>query len=163
MVDLGVGAGYFAIPMAHCVRVDSGEGVVFGVDSEPRMLEVFEERAVEAGLEGVTRTVEVAGVDSTRLPFDDGSIDLVVAGNLVHELDDRGAAFSEVCRILAPRGRFAIVDWAPDENPRSGPPADHRLSPDVVKDELVATGFERTSAHNLYEDYYVLLGVKDET
>lgn len=52
--------------------------------------------------------------DACRLPFADGTFDLVVANQLLPWLPDAGAAFSEVARVLRPGGVFAFATLGPD-------------------------------------------------
>jgi ubiquinone/menaquinone biosynthesis C-methylase UbiE len=47
--------------------------------------------------------------DAGKLPFCDGSFDLVTANMVVEHLDDPSAVFEEVARVLAAGGRFAFV------------------------------------------------------
>jgi SAM-dependent methyltransferase len=47
--------------------------------------------------------------DATRLPFPDGSADLITAFMCLHDFDDMPAAVAEAARILTPGGRFAIA------------------------------------------------------
>ncbi|MFF0274428.1 MULTISPECIES: class I SAM-dependent methyltransferase [unclassified Streptomyces] len=51
--------------------------------------------------------------DAQRLPFPDGSFDLVVCQFGVMFFPDRVAAYGEVRRVLAPGGRFLFNTWGP--------------------------------------------------
>ncbi|MFI6547856.1 class I SAM-dependent methyltransferase [Streptomyces prunicolor] len=51
--------------------------------------------------------------DAQRLPFEDGSFDLVVCQFGVMFFPDRPAAYTEVRRVLAPQGRFLFNSWGP--------------------------------------------------
>ncbi|MGW7613153.1 class I SAM-dependent methyltransferase [Streptomyces sp. NPDC054766] len=51
--------------------------------------------------------------DAQRLPFPDGSFDLVVCQFGVMFFPDRIEAFTEVHRVLAPGGRFLFNTWGP--------------------------------------------------
>jgi ubiquinone/menaquinone biosynthesis C-methylase UbiE len=44
--------------------------------------------------------------DATRLPFADGSVDLVMTLGGIHHVNDRVALFKEIARVLKPGGRF---------------------------------------------------------
>ncbi|HEX3344177.1 MAG TPA: class I SAM-dependent methyltransferase [Polyangiaceae bacterium] len=44
----------------------------------------------------------------TELPYDDGVFDLVAAFDIVEHVDDDDAAFSELSRVAAPRGRVLL-------------------------------------------------------
>lgn len=59
----------------------------------------------DPNFEGVT-TVEA---DINRgVPFPDGSFDLVISEDVVHQLENPWFIFREVARVLAPRGHFVL-------------------------------------------------------
>ncbi|KRB44152.1 MULTISPECIES: bifunctional 2-polyprenyl-6-hydroxyphenol methylase/3-demethylubiquinol 3-O-methyltransferase UbiG [unclassified Terrabacter] len=47
--------------------------------------------------------------DATRLPFADGSLDLVMAFDLLEHLEDDDAAVAEVHRVLKPTGTYLVA------------------------------------------------------
>ncbi|MBK3635613.1 methyltransferase domain-containing protein [Streptomyces sp. MBT97] len=51
--------------------------------------------------------------DAQQLPFEDAGFDLVVCQFGVMFFPDRPAAYTEVRRVLAPRGRFLFSSWGP--------------------------------------------------
>ncbi|MFF7987784.1 class I SAM-dependent methyltransferase [Streptomyces sp. NPDC007901] len=51
--------------------------------------------------------------DAQELPFEDGGFDLVLCQFGVMFFPDRPAAYAEVRRVLAPRGRFLFNSWGP--------------------------------------------------
>jgi SAM-dependent methyltransferase len=53
--------------------------------------------------------------DLYNVPLPDGAADAVVLHQVLHFLDDPGAAVAEVTRVLKPGGRLLIVDFAPHE------------------------------------------------
>ncbi len=63
-------------------------------------------------LVGRTARVKLIEGAAEKLPFDDGSVDLVFSSFLLHELPAavRIAALREMARVLAPRGRIVIVE-----------------------------------------------------
>jgi SAM-dependent methyltransferase len=48
--------------------------------------------------------------DGVALPFRDGVFDAIAAVDLVHHVSRPGAFFEEAARVLAPRGRIAVVE-----------------------------------------------------
>ncbi|THG31697.1 class I SAM-dependent methyltransferase [Naasia lichenicola] len=100
VLDVGCGSGEF-------LRFAASLGArVSGVDPAVGMLELARRAAPDADL-------SAAGWES--LPFDDGSIDVVVAINALQFADDLDAALAEVERVLRPGGRIAIANWAEAE------------------------------------------------
>lgn len=71
--------------------------------------------------------------DITRLPFVEGSFDLVTANMVVEHLDDPEAQFREVYRILKPGGRF--IFHTPNAHGHFA--AMRKLTPSRLKDALV--------------------------
>jgi SAM-dependent methyltransferase len=97
-------------PRRKALEVGCGEGRVtrdlkarghdvVAVDASPSLLRL----AREADPEG-----EYVLADAARLPFEDGSFDLVVAFNSLMDIDDMPGAVAEAARVLEPRGHFCI-------------------------------------------------------
>jgi SAM-dependent methyltransferase len=90
-LDVGCGEGRIA-------RELGGRGhTVVGVDVAPGLIELARRRD-ERG------DYRVAAAE--RLPFDDGTFDLVVAFNVLMNVDDPARAVEEAARVLAPGGRL---------------------------------------------------------
>lgn len=119
--DLGCGTGYVTIPMA--ARVTK----VYAIDAQQAMLDALTE---DLPPELKDKVVPLQG-ELPRIPLEDGSIDRVVAVNVVHEVGDLAALESELRRCLRPGGRFTIVDF-PKRETSFGPPVSERLSEDEV-------------------------------
>jgi ubiquinone/menaquinone biosynthesis C-methylase UbiE len=81
-------------------------GSVTGIDMTPEMLEKARASAAEMGVENVT----FIEADAERLPFDDGSYDVVISNGVIDLIPDKDAVFSEIFRVLAPGGRIQIAD-----------------------------------------------------
>lgn len=114
VLELGVGTGRLAVPLAEAGRV---VGVrVVGVDTSPSMLE----RLATRDTAHLVRALEADMVSG--LP--DGPFALVfVAYNTLFNLTDDGAhaaCFRAVAERLGPGGRFVVEAFVPDEPPRSG-------------------------------------------
>lgn len=149
IADIGVGTGYFALPLAE--RLPAAH--VLGVDVEPRMLEVLAERAAE---KGVADRVETVSTTADRPGLDDGSVDVVLLVAVYHELDDRAAYMQRVRKALASGGRVVICDWRHDRGFDHGPPEHHRVAESVARADLETAGFQEITAHDLYDAFYVL-------
>lgn len=90
VLDLGAGAGI--VPQ---MRFRGAVRHVCGVDPDPRVMQNphLDEAAVGVG---------------ESLPFADGRFDLVYSDNVVEHLENPGAVFAEVARVLRPGGRFLL-------------------------------------------------------
>lgn len=69
---------------------------------------------VSAGLlaRAAARGLSVARADAHALPFPDGCFDAIVGGNAVFRYLDYERALRECRRVLAPRGRLAVHQYA---------------------------------------------------
>ena len=112
VLELGVGTGRLAIPMA-----DAGLQVV-GIDSSPAMLAKLEERTDT----GNSSVVTVCGDMVGQLP--DGPFDAcLVAYNTIFNLldvDTQRRCFSEVASRLRPGGCFVVEAIVPDDEAPKG-------------------------------------------
>jgi ArsR family transcriptional regulator len=83
-----------------------------GIDISSEMLAIARDRLLRAGI----TNAQVRLADTYRLPFDgsDGAgFDVVLFHQVLHYLDDPGAAVAEAARVMAPGGRILIADFAP--------------------------------------------------
>ena len=94
VADLGSGTGFFTAAFAPVV------GSLYGVDVRPAFLKAHREK----GLEGAV------AADVAALPFADGSLDAATSIRTFHH--GVADALDEVHRVLAPGGRFVVVDWS---------------------------------------------------
>ncbi|HON82186.1 MAG TPA: class I SAM-dependent methyltransferase [Methanoregulaceae archaeon] len=95
-VDAGCGPALLAIAIALQSRLR-----VYALDSSPPMLRVASGHIRSSGL--VRQVVPVLG-DVHELPFEDGTVDLVVSRGSWFFWNDLAGAFQEVQRVLSPRG-----------------------------------------------------------
>ena len=113
VLDLGCGIGNILIALAE--RIDFNHPLI-GVDVSPDLIRIGEREIVRAGL-GDRIQLQVA--PATRLPFEDGSFDVVLTSHVLKHLDDEAllTSFREVVRVLRPGGRFLL--WEFEKSPRS--------------------------------------------
>jgi cyclopropane fatty-acyl-phospholipid synthase-like methyltransferase len=103
LLDLGCGPGG---PMAFVVGLTGCEGT--GLDLSAAAISAAATRAASIGLAERTALV-VADLDAP-LPLSSGSFDAVMSLDVVLHLRNRLQAFTEVCRVLVPGGRFMFTD-----------------------------------------------------
>jgi cyclopropane fatty-acyl-phospholipid synthase-like methyltransferase len=107
VLEPGPGMGFFTLPLAKRV----GSGRVIAVDIQPRMLNVLRRRATKAGLIQRIET-RLAGSDSLGIDDLGGSVDLVVAVAVVHEMPSADVFFREAVAAMASEGRLLLAEPA---------------------------------------------------
>lgn len=115
-LDLGTGTG-------RMLRLCSPLATrAVGVDLSREMLAV-----ARANLDGPEfRHCALRHAPAERLPFADKSFDVVLSHMVLHFLVDPAAAIIEAARVLRPRGRLILVDFAPHDATVLGPEHAHR-------------------------------------
>lgn len=100
VLDIATATGNTAFALApHARRV-------VGVDLTPEMLAVAREQAAARGIANVL----FQEADAERLPFPDGSFDVVVCRIAAHHFPDVAAFCRESARVLRAGGRLVVID-----------------------------------------------------
>lgn len=105
LLDAGTGTGRMLELLApHARRA-------VGVDVSPEMLSIARDRLLRENF----KNAQVRLADTYRLPFtgETDVFDAVLFHQVLHYLDDPGAAVAEAARVMAPGGRLLIADFAP--------------------------------------------------
>jgi ubiquinone/menaquinone biosynthesis C-methylase UbiE/DNA-binding transcriptional ArsR family regulator len=106
LLDAGTGTGR----MLELLAPHAGRAV--GIDISSEMLAIARDRLLRAGI----TNAQVRLADTYRLPFDgsDGAgFDVVLFHQVLHYLDDPGAAVAQAARVMAPGARLLVADFAP--------------------------------------------------
>ena len=115
VVDLGAGAGQFALAAARRFRL------VTAVDVSPAMLAALRERAAAAGL------ANLACVQAGFLSYEHPGppVDGVYTRNALHQLPDffKALALERIARLLRPGGVLRLRDLIYDFRPAEAPAA----------------------------------------
>jgi ubiquinone/menaquinone biosynthesis C-methylase UbiE len=113
VLDLGCGIGNILIALAE--RIAFSHPPV-GVDVSPDLVRIGEHEIARAAMQD---RIQLQVAPATRLPFDDGSFDVVLTSHVLKHLDDEAllTSFREVARVLRPGGRFLL--WEFEKSARS--------------------------------------------
>lgn len=108
VADIGVGTGYIAWRMA---RKLSAEGLVYGVDIQQKMLELFVKNMKDRGFTNVKAVLGT--ITDPKLP--PNSIDLVIMVDVYHEFSYPYEMMQGICRALKVGGRVAFVEYRAED------------------------------------------------
>ena len=97
VLDYGCGPGRYTLPVARLV---GPEGKVFAVDIQPLAISTTKEKAARESL----TNIEAILVDSYNTGIQDGSIDLALLLDTLHQIGDYNALFLEIHRVLKEDG-----------------------------------------------------------
>jgi len=98
-LEIGSGTGYFSLNLMQLGTIER----LTATDISPGML-----RRLAATAEGLGLEVETVATEAERLPFADGSFDLVFGHAVLHHIPDVDRAFAEFRRVLRPGGAIAF-------------------------------------------------------
>lgn len=102
VLDVGCGTGALLHQLARIYP----QAHLAGVDPVPEMLAVARRR--------LPPSVDLREGWAERLPFADGSFDVVVSCNMFHYIRKPIAALNEMGRVLRSGGALVITDWCDD-------------------------------------------------
>lgn len=111
MLEVPVGTGVLSMPVYETLP----DADITCLDYSPDMMERAKRQAQKRGLENV----RFMQGDVGKLPFPDGSFDLVLSLNGFHAFPDKEAAYREIFRVLRPNGIFCGCFYVSGENRRT--------------------------------------------
>ena len=133
VADIGAAGGWFTIRLARRVGPN---GLVYGEDIQPEMIEAIARRVQDEGLQNV-RTVLGTPTDP-RLPT---PVDAVLIVDVYHEMDDPVTVLRNLARSLKPQGRIGVVGYnAGGGGP--GPEREERVDPQTVVNDAAEAGLQ---------------------
>ncbi|MDE2936175.1 MAG: methyltransferase domain-containing protein [Chloroflexota bacterium] len=143
VLDVAAGTGIVARAVAPSVRK------VVALDATPAMLE---QGRAKAGIEGLTNVVFTEG-DASRLPYGDGSFDLVVCRLAIHHFLEPTIQVREMARVCRRGGNVGLIDLTTSQSAEESllhnqlermrdPSHCRALSPDELRILLAGVGLE---------------------
>jgi ubiquinone/menaquinone biosynthesis C-methylase UbiE len=102
-LDLGSGRGNDVIRLAEEV---GDSGFVYGIDISEGMIAKAKANLLKFQVENA----EILKAELEILPFENDKIDLVISNCTINHATDKRGVWSEVLRILKPKGRFVVSD-----------------------------------------------------
>ncbi len=150
VADIGSATGYFPVRFAQAAP----DGIVYGLDIEPNLVNYLNLRAQREGLGNLVSLV--CEPDNPHIPE---PVDLIFICDTYHHIDARKTYFGRLTEKLRAGGRLVVVDFKPGELP-VGPPPGHKLSAEQVRLELEDAGFQQLESHELEYQYFLVFGLR---
>lgn len=101
IADLGTGNGLLLINIGKM----NPQCRLIGIDFSEKMLEKAEESLSRNDLEA-----RLIKADIIKMPIGDSTVDIAVSNNTFHHIKDRLKLYSEIYRILKPKGKLVYAD-----------------------------------------------------
>jgi len=76
------------------------------VEQSSELVAIAQEKILERG----TANLSVQQIEAGRLPFEDGTFDMVISWGRVHRYEDPPVIFTEMVRVLKSTGRLLVAD-----------------------------------------------------
>jgi ubiquinone/menaquinone biosynthesis C-methylase UbiE len=142
VADFDAGSGFFTRAAARLVR----PGAVWAVDANRELLPRLKNTAELEGLDNIeVVSGSIEHVGGTKLP--DHGLDAVIIANSLFACDHKDAVAKEAARVLKPRGRVLVIDWA-DSFGGMGPHPGHVVSAEAATKLFEAEGFTMAGEAN---------------
>jgi ubiquinone/menaquinone biosynthesis C-methylase UbiE len=100
LLDVGCGNGAAPVHLARTFGLETT-----GVDVDPEQIEAAKEHA-----DGSEQASFLVG-DTTSLPFENGTFDIVFTNKVTHHVRDWPTALTEMTRVLKPGGHLVYSDF----------------------------------------------------
>ncbi|MDX1947032.1 MAG: class I SAM-dependent methyltransferase [Pirellulaceae bacterium] len=132
--DMGCGNGFYTLQLAKMVGSD---GQVYGVDIQPEMLKMLNDRADNQGVENVTPVL--GSLANPRLPK--GRFDLILLVDVYHEFSHPAQMLAAMRAALTPDGVCALVEYRA-EDPNVPIKPEHKMTKEQILKEWPPAGFK---------------------
>jgi ubiquinone/menaquinone biosynthesis C-methylase UbiE len=103
ILEVGPGSGFFTFELAEYA---GPSGYVYGVDIEPKMIALLENKIKREKIKNITTKTASA----YEIPLPNSSVDLVFMGGVLGEIPDKQRALREMQRVLKEKGFVAVME-----------------------------------------------------
>jgi ubiquinone/menaquinone biosynthesis C-methylase UbiE len=152
--DMGCGNGFYTLQLA---KMTGEDGHVYGVDIQPEMLKLLNDRADEQGIRNITPVLGTF-IDP-RLPK--GKFDLILCVDVYHEFSYPEEMLAAMREALAPKGLMVLVEFR-TEDPNVPIKPEHKMSKAQVMKELRPNGFKLVKEYEKLPWQHMLFFGRDE-
>lgn len=151
VADFGAGSGAFLPALSKVVGKD---GKVYACEIQKELVEKIASFAREKKLgnvEPLWSDIEHQG--GTKLANE--TLDGGILANVLFQLEDKGAAFTEMARVMRKGGKLFVIDWT-ESFGGMGPRSDHVVREDEARSIAESCGFRYERSFPAGEHHYGL-------
>jgi len=151
VADLGCGNGFYVLPAAQMI---GNTGTVYAVDVQESKLAATISIANQFGYKNV-RVVK-ADLSKPILDIPENICDLVIVGNILHEITQKEGLIKNIYRVLKPAGKVVVVEWKRTATP-FGPPLASRIEQQALEIMLMQAGLRKVKELEADGYHYAML------
>jgi SAM-dependent methyltransferase len=150
--DIGAGSGYITELLSKAV---GPTGRVYGVDIQPKMIELLRQRMAEHHLTNITPVL--SEVADPKLP--DNTLDLAIMVDVYHEMSEPQTMLQHLRQALKADGRLVLLEYR-KEDPSIPILPDHKMSVAEAKLEVEHEGFTLADVNESLPRQHILIFTK---
>ncbi|MDR3642495.1 MAG: class I SAM-dependent methyltransferase [Candidatus Doudnabacteria bacterium] len=151
VADLGCGNGFYVLPAAQMV---GPTGSVIAVDVMEQKLAATVSITSQFGYKNVR--ILRADLSKPLLDIEANSCDMVIVGNILHEISQTEQFIKNIYRVLKSPGRVMVVEWKKTATP-FGPPLNKRIDQEKLEVLLMQAGFRKEKELQADGYHYAML------
>lgn len=155
VADLGCGNGFYVLPAAQLV---GNTGTVMAVDVVESKLAATVSIANQFGYKNV-RIVQ-ADLAKPLLEIPEHACDVVIIGNILHEIPNKEQLLKNAYRILKSPGKLLVVEWKKTATP-FGPSLERRIDQQKLEVMLMQFGLRKLKELETDGYHYAVLFEKN--
>ena len=137
VADFGCGSGFYVLPAAQIV---GNSGLVYAIDVVEAKLAATSSIATQFGYKNIRFVQADLSRPLTVVPSD--SCDLVVMGNILHQVKPQEQVLKNAYRVLKSGGKLLVVEWKKVLSP-IGPTMADRVQPQHLEALTLSVGLKR--------------------
>ena len=150
VLDIGAGPGFVSLALAERVGTS---GLVYALDRSADALAYLERLQRERGLAQIERiAADAAALEPARIRATSALVTMVL-----HHAEDPSGVLGAVARCLPADAPVVIGEFHPEGPCTSGPPRDHRLSPETIENWCKQAGLATVSYRRQTPEHYMLV------
>lgn len=150
VLDVGAGPGYVS---AQAARRVGPTGLVLALDRAPETRPYLERLRTE---EGLTQIRPLLG-DAESVELSGQRVDAALVTMMLHHADEPERLLRHVAGLLEPGARVVLAEFDPEGPCTSGPPREHRVSPETARAWCEQAGLRVLGQRQQTAEHYMLL------